>query len=342
VVSLPFAIPWPALARRLRVDDDALIDLNGRTTMRLGVISVTLLSAFVISHLLAGRYAMAVTVAVAQLVLLVNIVALLRGREQPVPPLLGGVGLIGAVCVSIVLQGVNGLPWTLPTLFIVFFVVPRGLALVLAMLLLAGSTTATALVIGWPVALRLLAALGLTLVMINVALNVIGDLRAALIEQTITDPLTGAYNRRHFDVQLARLAPPAPGSEAVNVLLAVDLDHFKAINDSLGHAVGDGVLQRAVAVLNTRKRPSDRLFRTGGEEFVLLLPRISVADAARLAEDLRQRIEAAALLDDRRVTVSIGVAAQQGGRDAPAWLRAADEALYEAKRSGRNRVVVAA
>jgi diguanylate cyclase (GGDEF)-like protein len=157
----------------------------------------------------------------------------------------------------------------------------------------------------------------------------------------ITDPLTGAYNRRHFDAQLAQLPPPAAGAAAVNVLLAVDLDHFKAVNDSLGHAVGDGVLQGAVAVLNARKRPSDRLFRTGGEEFMLLLPRITVADAARLADELRQLIEAAPLLAGQPVTVSIGVAAQRAGRDAKAWLLAADEALYEAKRSGRNRVVVA-
>jgi len=340
-VSLQPKALWAALAGVLRSGDDALADFRDRIAVHLSLMAAVLLLPFTASHLLAGRWALATMIAVAQLILTVNSLALRVGRAPPVPFGVMSVGLGAAVCGSIGLQGVNGVPWAFPTLFIFFFVLRRAVALPLSLLLLVGASVVAAVAIGWPMAARVFAALGLTLVMINVVLNVIGELQGALVAQAITDPLTGAFNRRHFDTQLAQLPAPAAGAEAVNVLLALDLDHFKAVNDRHGHAAGDRVLQGAVAVLNARKRPSDRLFRTGGEEFVLLLPRITAADAAKLAEDLRQRIEAAPLLDGQRVTVSIGVAAQRAGRDATAWLHAADEALYEAKRSGRNRVVVA-
>lgn len=331
---------WSGLRRLLHPGDDALADYRDRITLHLSLLAAALLVPFVAVHLLAGRLLLAGVIVGAQVILLINGRALWHGRPVPVPFWLMCGGLGGAVCASTLLQGVNGLTWSYPVLFLFFFVLRRSVALLLALLLVVGMTAAAGAAVGAPIAGRAFATLGLTLVMINVVLNVIADLQRALVAQTITDPLTGAYNRRHLDAQLAQLSPPTPGVGAVNMLLAVDLDHFKAINDSLGHAAGDGVLQGTVAVLNSRTRPSDRLFRTGGEEFVLLLPRITPADAARLAEDLRQLIEAAPLLEDRRVTVCIGLAAQRADRDVSTWLSAADAALYEAKRSGRNRVVV--
>ena len=331
-----------ARASLLRTDDDALAAFRDRIAMQISLIAVVVLLPFTASHLWAGRYGLGGLILAAQMILFVNTLALRRGQPPPVPFAAMSVGLGLAVCGSIVMQGIHGVTWSYPTLFIFFFVLRRRVALPLSLLLVAGATVAAAFTINGPMATRVFATLGLTLVMINVVLNVIGDLQGKLVVQTITDPLTGAFNRRHFDAQLAQLPPPPAATGAAGALLAVDLDHFKAINDSLGHAVGDGVLQGVVAVLNARKRPSDRLFRTGGEEFVLLLPRITVTDAARLADELRERIEAAPLLAGQAVTVSIGVAAQRAGRDAAAWLLAADEALYQAKRSGRNRVVTAA
>ena len=126
-----------------------------------------------------------------------------------------------------------------------------------------------------------------------------------------------------------------------NALLLIDVDHFKRINDEHGHDVGDAVLCRLVEVVSTRKRSGDLLFRTGGEEFVLLLPQTLPEAALRVAEDLRQRLAQAELLPGRSVTVSIGVSALAPGQTAKAWTKAADQALYEAKRQGRNCVVVA-
>jgi diguanylate cyclase (GGDEF)-like protein len=329
------------LARSLGVDDDALAPYRARIAIHLSALSALLLLPFTLNHLLQGRWALAGTIALAQAVLVWDTLALRAGRRPPVPFWMMVVVLAAAVCYSTHVQQVNGSYWSYPTLFIAYFLLPRRQALPLSVVLVSGVSVLMAVGAGLPVAVRVLATLTLTLIMINVVLNVIGDLQRALERQAVTDPLTGAFNRRHFDTQLAALAAPPADADAVNVLMAVDIDHFKAINDRHGHATGDRVLQGVVALLNGRKRPSDSLFRTGGEEFVLLLPRIVPTDAVRLADALRQRVQQAALVEGQAVTVSIGVAPQRSGQGGSAWLRAADDALYEAKRGGRNRVVMA-
>lgn len=330
-----------ALEDLLRPDDDALAAYRGRIALQLSMLAVVVLLPFTINHLVVGRWLLGGLIAATQAVLLLNGLALRAGREAPVPFWLMVLAMVIAVTGSIWIQGSQGSLWAYPTLFITYFLVRRRVALLLSLLLVVSATAAAALSVGDALALRVVATLTLTLVMINVVLNVVGELQEALVAQAITDPLTGAYNRRHLDTQLAALPAPLPGQDAVNMLMALDIDHFKLVNDIHGHAVGDDVLRGLVATLHQRLRPSDRLFRIGGEEFVLLLPRITAADAMRLAEDLRQRVAQAPLLPEGSITVSIGVAAQRPGLDTGAWMRVTDEALYEAKRSGRNRVVMA-
>jgi diguanylate cyclase (GGDEF)-like protein len=330
-----------ALANLLRSDDDALAAYRGRIALQLSLLAAVLLLPFTVNHLLQGRWLLGGLIALAQMVLMFNGLALRAGREAPVPFWAMVLALVVAVTGSILLQGVFGVAWAYPTLFICYFLLRRRVAMVLSLLLLLCATAAAAYSVGEGMALRVVATLTLTQVMINVVLNVVGELQEAMVAQAITDPLTGAYNRRHLDTQLAALPAPLPGQDAVNMLMALDIDHFKQVNDIHGHAVGDDVLRGLVATLHQRLRPSDRLFRIGGEEFVLLLPRITAADAMRLAEDLRQRVAQAPLWPEGSVTVSIGVAAQRPGLDTGAWMRVTDEALYEAKRSRRNRVVMA-
>jgi diguanylate cyclase (GGDEF)-like protein len=330
-----------ALENLLRPDDDALAAYRGRIALQLSLLAVVVLLPFTINHLLLGRWLLGGLIAATQAVLLLNGLALRAGREAPVPFWVMVLAMVIAVTGSIWIQGSQGSLWAYPTLFITYFLVRRRVALLLSLLLVVSATAAAALSVGDALALRVVATLTLTLVMLNVVLNVVGELQEALVAQAITDPLTGAYNRRHLDTQLAALPAPLPGQGAVNMLMALDIDHFKQVNDTHGHAVGDEVLRGLVATLHLRLRPSDRLFRIGGEEFVLLLPRITPADAMRLAEDLRQRVAQAPLSPDGAITVSIGVAAQRPGLDTVAWMRVTDEALYEAKRSGRNRVVMA-
>ncbi|WP_070331645.1 diguanylate cyclase RoeA [Pseudomonas aeruginosa] len=159
------------------------------------------------------------------------------------------------------------------------------------------------------------------------------------------DPLTGLFNRREFDqlvlMELARIArQPQPLS-----LLMVDLDHFKYINDRYGHPFGDEVIRHAANLLRGNTRSSDSVARLGGEEFLLLLPDTAEQQARSLAEKLRERLEGTPLATQDGVlclTASFGVASLDGGGQASyeQLYSAADQALYRAKSSGRNRVEV--
>jgi diguanylate cyclase (GGDEF)-like protein len=164
-----------------------------------------------------------------------------------------------------------------------------------------------------------------------------------VLEQlSATDGLTGLFNHRHFQSQVAREARQADRTGAPLCLVLVDVDDFKLLNDRLGHAAGDRALQEIAKAMEGQIRRTDYLARYGGEEFVLLLPQTRLDGGLALAEKVRGAVEA---LDARvvgpegrvQVTVSIGIAAYAGSADA--MFEAADRALYEAKAAGKNRVV---
>ncbi|MGY0195679.1 diguanylate cyclase [Leptothrix sp. BB-4] len=170
-------------------------------------------------------------------------------------------------------------------------------------------------------------------------------LQERLREQSLRDPLTGLYNRRHLDAALPQaLAQARKAGQPVSLLMG-DLDHFKRINDVHGHPAGDEVLRRVAALLRRHARSSDIAGRYGGEEFLLILPGLAKADAGQRARQLIEAIAALLLPIDGqtiRLTSSIGVAASpDDGDDAEALIAAADAALYAAKHGGRNRVEMA-
>ena len=162
--------------------------------------------------------------------------------------------------------------------------------------------------------------------------------------EALTDSLTGLANRRALDAAVVRAIARARRDAALCTVLFIDIDHFKDINDSLGHAVGDSVLQAVGRGLRDRLRRGDLLARYGGEEFVALLPDTDLQAALRVAEVLRSRIASLdfdPLTGGLPVRVSIGVAQlSEELMGAGSLVSAADSAMYEAKRQGRNRVVV--
>ena len=157
------------------------------------------------------------------------------------------------------------------------------------------------------------------------------------------DFLTGALSRKGFEA-LARTQLGEAGRKSLPVsLLIVDLDHFKSINDTLGHAGGDAVLREFVRVTQMQLRRSDVLGRMGGEEFAVLLPATEPDDAQRLAERLRKAVIAKPVITGSgscTYSISVGIASWRSGETLDPLSTRADNALYEAKRSGRNRVCV--
>ncbi len=155
-----------------------------------------------------------------------------------------------------------------------------------------------------------------------------------------TDRLTGVYNRLKLDESLgAELERSNRYGNALSIIL-LDIDHFKAVNDTYGHQAGDKVLCRLAALFKERVRRTDILGRWGGEEFMILCPETDIASAGALAEQLRLAIEDAPFPVGGKVTVSFGVARHKGGDTVGSVISRADEALYRAKQKGRNRVEV--
>ena len=165
------------------------------------------------------------------------------------------------------------------------------------------------------------------------------------LEMAITDQLTGLHNRRYMSRHLDTLLGNAKRNERPLAFVIMDIDHFKHVNDTYGHDIGDEVLKEFAGRIAANTRGIDLACRYGGEEFVVAMPDTDIAFATNIAERLRQSIETTPVKISRgpgqlNITVSIGIAKYEGNDDsAEKLLHRADQALYRAKRSGRNRVV---
>jgi two-component system cell cycle response regulator len=168
------------------------------------------------------------------------------------------------------------------------------------------------------------------------------------LEMAITDQLTGLHNRRYMSRHLDTLIESAKKSTKPIAFLILDIDYFKAVNDSHGHDMGDEVLREFASRISANVRGIDLACRYGGEEFVVVMPDTEMELACSVAERLRYSVETEPFAISRapnklNITISIGIAGSEGADDsADALLHRADQALYRAKRDGRNRVVAAA
>lgn len=159
-------------------------------------------------------------------------------------------------------------------------------------------------------------------------------------EMAIKDHLTQIYNRFYFMDALKRDYALAIRESKPISLLMIDIDHFKSINDTMGHQKGDEVLQTIAKVIQGRLRSSDILARWGGEEFMVLLPSTNEIDALSVAESIRKSIEGYSFEGLEKVTCSLGISTLIKGQNMDKLIRRSDEALYDAKESGRNRVSI--
>lgn len=158
--------------------------------------------------------------------------------------------------------------------------------------------------------------------------------------ESATDPLTGLYNRRHLKEEIQNELARSERSEVKFCILLLDIDHFKKINDKYGHKIGDDVLKELSAILRNSVRLSDKVFRYGGEEFMILLPETLAIDARILAERIREKIENYSFTNVRnKVCISGGIAQSSKDSSLDLLIQKADKRLYFAKENGRNTIV---
>lgn len=209
-----------------------------------------------------------------------------------------------------------------------------------SMQLLAGQADAAALLRATN-----LAALGLVMpALVNQYFQLVTQQQGKLLELALRDPLTGLFNRRHVHEMGATLLAHIARGAPVHSVVLIDLDHFKAINDELGHDTGDLALKHAAKLLREQARASDIVCRWGGEEFLVLLPQTRLELALVFAERFRTRLSSTPMQAAGRqlaFTATIGVAVAGVSDSLDSLVARADKALYEGKRGGRNRVVSA-
>lgn len=228
--------------------------------------------------------------------------------------------------------------WFFPAVVAGFFVVRAGEALWIACLGLLGHVLLASRQ-GWGAELGTFAATSLLVcIFINLfATRLRQDNHRLYLDSTL-DSLTGSGNRRLLDDALAELPNDAHASGLF--LLMLDIDHFKTVNDQHGHAIGDLCLSRLAHLIMTDLPKGQRLFRYGGEEFVVLGSG-TVQEAQDLAERLRSDVEQTQLIREAKITVSIGIASRVLHENVHDWMRRADDAMYAAKQQGRNRCCTA-
>ncbi len=328
-----------APAHQPRRNQDILEFYRERIVYLLALAIVLFVTPFAVLHFIAGHILLGVATTTVVAGFSIDGIAIHLKRRPPIPfqfLLLPTIASIGGTLYDDAMQGAM---WCYPGVLMCYFVLARRLAIICSLALLAVAAPMVMMELGQEIALRFTVSLALTIIVVYIISDVIRELQTELLAQAVTDPLTGAYNRRQLELALDEALERHQRTGTPASILLIDIDHFKTVNDEYGHDAGDKVLKSLVLLIKNRARKLDRLFRMGGEEFMLFLPDTPVAAAMIQAENLRNRVAEASLLKNRPVTVSIGVAGCHRELPQDAWIKIADNALYHAKATGRNRVI---
>ncbi len=303
-----------------------------------GVLGV---SPFMVLRYMQGEWVAAVVDTIIVIGFLGLGIYVYRTRRVEVASIAISVFCIAGVISTVYIIGPQQMYWAYPAIMAVFYLVRPRIAIVLVMVTVAAVAPR---LIGHADTHVTTTVLVTIVVMSSFAFAfslITNRQREQLVRLATKDPLTGASNRRALDDKLNEIVNASKRSGSSASMLLLDLDHFKKVNDAHGHAVGDQILKRITEIINLRIRVTDSLYRVGGEEFVVVLEGQVLDRAAHLSEQLRTLVEANELVPDQPVTISLGVAELRRDESADDWLHRADEALYRAKRAGRNSTEVA-
>lgn len=307
----------------------------------LALTAVFAILPFAIYRLVRGQWLIAVIdLLVVACFILPLLHALASGRNRPAFRVILVGGILGCVAVAH-LAGLAGNFWMFPFIIALFALLPLRSALLtgwmLAALVLWLGSGLDSVVDRLSFAVTAFLVCGLA----AITAHQVGKQRLALELSAATDPLTGVGNRRRMDAELHDAVALAGRGGPLPAALVLDLDHFKRVNDRCGHDAGDRVLVDFAGILRQGLRHTDRVYRMGGEEFLILLPLVEPTALPIVAEKLRARVSQQLRSPLGPVTASIGAALYRRGESLADWLARADAAVYAAKSAGRDGFVVA-
>lgn len=325
----------PKSRKQIHLEDTVEI-YRESVLLRFTIATIIILTPFTVYALIQQKWAMGISALSILAVMAIDGLYIHKHKKPPIKPVVIFFPVIITIAVAIPERGIIAILWAYPSLIMAHFILDKQAANGVSGVLLL---VAVALSFNWletDISLRVSATLILTMIFANIFSTAILRIQHQLHDLASIDPLTGAYNRRHMEMSFNALAKQA--ELTTFSMLMVDIDHFKSINDELGHDMGDKVLKQLVTCIKDNLRNGDDIFRLGGEEFVILLPGADQLTATDIAEKQRGAIEHCKLLNNRPVTVSMGCCQHQRHENLKALLKRCDNALYLAKENGRNRV----
>ncbi len=320
---------------------DLLSAYKTRVLYLSSIVTIILLLPLTVANLVEGYFLLSGAIISFVAVLSVNLLGLPNENHRPFTMALVLATMVAVMLISISQRGTYGIFWPFPLVLFLSFGLSRWLATIYASVLVIAATVAAGIYLEQGAAFRSLLALTAVVIFTNIFLSFIDILHQRLLEENIRDPLTNALNRRTLDDVLSDAVERRRRSKTPASLLIIDLDHFKVFNDTYGHAVGDEALRSVARAIEESRRRLDKFFRLGGEEFLLLLPDTPLDGAKLVADKLLEVIRELTISDSLHVSASIGISDLAPGEDVETWIERADNALYEAKKAGRDRFAVA-
>ncbi len=328
------------MGAQIQITED-LTDFRIKATLGVTIIALCILAPFSINNFLQARFTLGIGSIFILILCAVNAWNCVQNRYRPSLILYG---IVPAVTLFLFFafqeQGAMIAFWCYPALLAFYFMLPENQAKVANVVLLciifpqAWGILDQAFMVRFVVTILGVSAFS------AMFLHVITAQQKILTMQAVTDPLTGLLNRKTLEDKFEEIISQNHRTGTPMTLLTLDLDNFKEVNDKWGHHTGDKVLRGVSDFLQKRiYRRTDRIFRIGGEEFLVFLYNTNTADGMEVAEELCSGLESTPLLPEQPVTVSIGVATLRPDDEWQDWMRRCDENLYKAKEGGRNMVV---
>jgi len=262
-------------------------------------------------------------------------------RKVEIPSLVLAFFSVFSVIASIYTKGVVNVYWLYPAIVAVYYLLTPQRAIIIA---------SCTIILVLPILFRGFDSIVFFSVVSTILMTSIfgfffsksvRDQHQQLLKLATKDSLTGVGNRRALTDKLLEITINQEKKFATVSLIMLDLDYFKEINDEYGHLMGDQILQKITEIIENCTGMTDTLYRFGGEEFIIVPLALDLQQTQKLAEQLRIRVEKNPLLAQKQVTISLGIACHEHAESSDDWLKRADDALYQAKKTGRNRVCMA-
>lgn len=311
-----------------------------RTTLCIATVAFFVLTPFVIYDFFQGHYHSAFG---SFIIVVFSVVVAWYCIHNKYYPALIFWGLVPAVTLLVILsfreQGSIVLYWCYPILLSFYFMLPERRAWLANAVFLGIIFPYAWYVLEYPAATRFVATAMAASILSAIFVNIINNQQKMLERQAEIDPLTGLLNRMLLNKTLEQAVQLNHRSGMSMTLVTIDLDRFKTINDTFGHNIGDKVLRGIGEFFDQRIRRTDKVFRIGGEEFLVLLYDTDIEHGRKVAEELRSGSASLSLIPDQPVTISIGVTALKPGENGEEWMKRCDDKLYQAKMNGRNTIV---